>query len=63
MIIPKHYKYLPRSRTAKRERTTLITSGKRNQSKEYTSLTSSGMCLKSAADASLSTMQPFTMRS
>ncbi|WP_307996879.1 hypothetical protein [uncultured Bacteroides sp.] len=62
MIRPKHYQYYNLSQPAQRKRTTLTTSGNRSLLKEYTSLTSSGMFLKSAADASLNTMQPFTMR-
>lgn len=62
MIRPKHYNYHNRSQPAQRERTTLTISGRRNRLKEYTSPTSSGMFLKSEADASLNTMQPSMMR-
>ncbi|WP_289622049.1 hypothetical protein [Bacteroides congonensis] len=63
MIRPKHYQYYNLSRPSKYARTTLTTSGNRSLLKEYTSLTSSGMFLKSAADASLNTMQPSMMLS
>nr|DAQ82020.1 MAG TPA: hypothetical protein [Caudoviricetes sp.] len=61
MIRPKHYNYHNLSRPAKRERTTLTTSGKRSPLKEYSSSTLSGKYLKSDPGASLNTMPQSTM--
>lgn len=53
MIQPQHYKYFPRSSPAKRERTILTTSGKKNRLKEFTLQVLHAKYLKSDPDESL----------